>query len=150
MRTKTCSACRVEKPIDQFPFNPATGKYAHRCVDHGPVRLPSLRSPRAYIRNKLSTTRRNSTERRPVCITTDYVLGILDAQKGRCALTGIEMTHGQDSPETNISIDRIDPSKGYVEGNIRLVCVAVNFMKHRMDDARLAWWCQQILSGMSS
>ena len=67
---------------------------------------------------------------------------IYDAQDGKCALSGIEMTFTYDKahPTTNagakhkkwpynISPDRIDSGKGYVRGNVQLVCSAVNVMK---------------------
>ena len=57
------------------------------------------------------------------------------------------MTHQANGTQTNISIDRIDSTKGYIEGNIRLVCAAVNFMKHRMNDEELVWWCKEIVKG---
>ena len=147
MRVKKCAACRVEKPIDQFLFNPVTGRYAHRCMSHERSTLPSLVSPKAYIRNKLATAKRNSTGNRQVLIDTEYVLGVYEAQEGRCAVTGATMTHQADRPQTNISIDRIDSTKGYIEGNIRLVCATVNFMKNRMTDKELVWWCKEIVRG---
>jgi len=67
---------------------------------------------------------------------------IYEAQDGKCALSGIEMTFTCDKNHPtvnagakhrkwpyNISPDQIDAGKGYVRGNVQLVCSAVNVMK---------------------
>ena len=83
------------------------------------------------------------------CITPEYLRGMYDAQDGKCAITGIEMTHvrGVDDLSRNISIDRIDSSKGYVHGNVQLVCKIVNLMKHEQSLEELRFWCYAILDG---
>lgn len=57
---------------------------------------------------------------------------LVNDSQGRCAITGILFDF--DTRETGSrahpfkpSLDRIDNRKGYVVGNIRLVCIAVNF-----------------------
>jgi hypothetical protein len=73
-----------------------------------------------------------------------------DRQDGKCAVTGIPMTHIQGAGVriyTNVSIDRIDSDFGYVPDNVRLVCKAVNFMKHSMTDRELVQWAALILNG---
>lgn len=145
MKLKKCVACGVEKPLDQFFFNAATGRYRYRCNDHTPRQIPSLRSPRMYLYNKLETIKR----RKPTDITVDELETLYNRQGGQCAVTGITMTHQTDSPQTNISIDQITPGGGYTIDNVRLVCAAVNFMKHRMDDDELVWWCREIVKGKS-
>lgn len=49
----------------------------------------------------------------------------------RCAYTGIELTYQKDHiPQpTDITIDRIDNTKGYVKGNVTAVCFAANNIK---------------------
>ncbi len=56
------------------------------------------------------------------------LLGLWESQKGRCALSGVEMTLGAvGGREPNLaSIDRVDPSGGYTLGNVRLVTWVVN------------------------
>ena len=76
----------------------------------------------------------------------EYLKFLYESQKGRCALSGVPMTHevGKGRVYTNISIDRIDPSRGYEEGNIQLVCVIVNIMKSGMSVEALINWCRLI------
>lgn len=62
-------------------------------------------------------------------ITIDDVAALCIASRGRCALTGVTL---QTLPEMkrmrpfSPSLDRIDASLGYVKGNCRVVCMAVN------------------------
>lgn len=49
-------------------------------------------------------------------------------QEGKCALTGTGLSLKKHTP-LNLSIDKIDPSKGYVMTNVQWVCWAVNRAK---------------------
>ena len=62
-------------------------------------------------------------------ITIDYLVSLWEKQQGRCALTGKKMIHKHNSPYT-VSVDRIDSSVGYYEGNVQLVCQSVNLAKN--------------------
>lgn len=46
---------------------------------------------------------------------------------------------------TNISIDRIDSSVGYVRGNVQFVCDVVNRMKQDLSQTDLMLWCNRII-----
>lgn len=52
---------------------------------------------------------------------------------------------GRGRIDTNISIDRIDSSAGYVRGNVQLVCDLVNRMKHELSVQDMIVWCQRVL-----
>ena len=75
-------------------------------------------------------------------ITKEYVQSIFEKQNGKCAYTGIELSSPTSLKETkkeagnpyNISLDRIDSSLGYKEGNVQLVCCWVNSSKGNMPD----------------
>ncbi|MEE0616836.1 MAG: hypothetical protein UCP83_06055 [Intestinibacter bartlettii] len=47
--------------------------------------------------------------------------------------------HGRTN--TNVSIDRIDSSKGYTKNNIWLICSAVNFMKSNLNLEEFKQYC---------
>lgn len=42
------------------------------------------------------------------------------------------------------SLDRIDNSKGYVEGNLQWLCKRVNYMKHTMNNEYFLTWIKSI------
>jgi len=52
---------------------------------------------------------------------------------------------GSGRVNTNISIDRIDSSIGYVRGNVQFVCDVVNRMKQDLPQKELLMWCKRIL-----
>ena len=72
------------------------------------------------------------------CLTLDDVKQQWDAQKGKCPYTGYTLqfpsasTHYKKriSSPYFASLDRIDSSKGYVQGNVEFVCLAVNYAKN--------------------
>lgn len=71
-----------------------------------------------------------------------YLIDLYNFQNGKCAISGIEMTFliGEYIKiPTNISIDRIDSSKGYIKDNIHLVCTIINTMKNNLtlDDFKM-------------
>lgn len=77
-------------------------------------------------------------------ITQDHIKELYINQQGKCALSGIKMTYigYQNNNKTtinnfNISIDRIDSTKGYIKGNIQLICAAVNRMKSDLSNNEL-------------
>jgi hypothetical protein len=62
-------------------------------------------------------------------LTRDHLMALHEAQGGRCALSGLEMTCKLNKGTityTNASIDRIEAGGAYSPGNVRLVCRHVN------------------------
>lgn len=71
-------------------------------------------------------------------ITTDDIFQMWVDQDARCALSGLKMTWGGGKIQpTTLSMDRIDPSRGYFLDNVRLVCHSVNMFRGQMNDAQL-------------
>jgi hypothetical protein len=59
------------------------------------------------------------------------IINLWKSQGGKCALTGIDMTFITNNDihyrcPTNISVDKINPTLGYVIGNIQLTCLWAN------------------------
>ena len=108
-------------------------------------------------RNKLSpryafsATLAQARKRAEVSIDQTYLMALYDSQEGLCALSNIRMTWatGKTSP-TSISMDRIDSTKGYIDGNVRLVCVCVNAFRSTMNDDELLKMAKSLVLSMES
>lgn len=99
-------------------------------------------SPEGHLRLLVRRQRRTSAG-----LTVAALVAMFWKQNGKCAVSGVPMTWGRGSgrKHTNISIDRIDSAKGYEIGNVQLVCVIVNLMKHNLNTPDLVSWCRKIL-----
>jgi hypothetical protein len=62
-------------------------------------------------------------------LTVEYLVQLWENQEGKCALSNKKMEHKFNSLFT-VSVDRIDSSVGYLQGNIQLVCQAINYAKN--------------------
>ena len=76
-------------------------------------------------------------------LNIEYVDYLYEKQNGKCALSGIDLYFKQQ--DTNISIDRIDSSKGYIPENVWLVSKHINIMKHTQSVADFLTTCKQII-----
>jgi hypothetical protein len=94
--------------------------------------------PHLYLKNMLRrkielAKLRSRPPHKTIQITPDYLVKTWDLQNGKCAITGTKMLCQAGLLET-VSIDRIESNKGYVEGNIQLVCKWVNLAKNRFSN----------------
>lgn len=68
-------------------------------------------------------------------------------QGGRCAISGVYLTHHKDGSghkDYNASIDRISSEKGYTYHNVQLVCYRINLMKNTLPEDMFYWWVKTI------
>jgi hypothetical protein len=77
----------------------------------------------------------------PVTISKDYIFELLEKQNYQCALTRLPLIVGTRvkdiaTGKQTASLDRIDSSKGYEEGNVQWVHKKLNTMKwnHSMEE----------------
>ncbi len=76
------------------------------------------------------------------------LLDLYTSQKGLCALSGLKLTRVRRTSKRispyNISIDRIDNTKGYSKDNIQLVCSIINLMKNESTTKEFLNLCKAI------
>lgn len=160
---QTCKFCNTKKPLDQFYSNGcfADGlkKYRVRCkscvLEKAKTDQPFLYKGKAERRSAspavfIAAILNHAAKRKQSLgfdIDIGYLLWVYEGQSGLCAVSGVKMTHiaGSGRVLTNISIDRIDSTKGYLRGNVQFVCDIVNRMKSDMSQAELLSWCRNIL-----
>lgn len=80
-------------------------------------------------------------------INIKYAWEIFESQNKKCALSG-EILLFAKSPkkliEQTASLDRIDSSKGYVEGNVQWVHKMINRIKSDIDNNDFILWCAKV------
>jgi hypothetical protein len=85
-------------------------------------------------------------------VELDYVYNIGASQDFYCALTGVKLEFtrggqywlGKWSNPNSCTIDRIDSSKGYVEGNIQLITWKANCIKQHLDNGEFVEFCKDV------
>lgn len=87
-------------------------------------------------------------------ISMEYAWNMFLKQNRKCALSGVELKFGiygiyHGEIDGNASLDRIDSSKGYIEGNIQWVHKKVNTMKMNMSEPEFINWCKLITENKS-
>jgi len=150
--SQTCTLCNTELLLDQFEQYPS-GKWRKQCE---PCRMQHKQRKRhmvmqqsheAYLRNlhtKLKSTRKKT---HPWNLVPEDLIEIWDKQKGRCAVSGVALTHhldGSGAKEFNASIDRINNDQGYSRDNVRLVAYRINIMRHTLSLDMFWWWVKTI------
>lgn len=75
-------------------------------------------------------------------VTGEAAWAAYQRQQGRCALSGVLLSLKLSA--ITASLDRIESSKGYVDGNIQWLHKDVNMMKRAMTDSELVAWSKRI------
>lgn len=83
-------------------------------------------------------------------LTVEYLKQLWEKQNGICPFTGWKLILPKDSEAfesknvANASVDRIDNSKGYMQGNIRFIAVMANFARQAFSDEDLIKFCKDV------
>jgi len=158
MPTKVCTVCHEDKPLDQYRRYSGRGRFGLRPLckicqreyekkwrsnskeARHEARMKRKDKAAVYSREYRAKNRakylvaecRRRCQKHGWEFDLDQHLGELQTriQEGYCELTGIplnlEAIRGR--PFNTPSLDRIDPKKGYLYENIRIVAFAVNAM----------------------
>ena len=83
----------------------------------------------------------------PFNLELQYIIDLWSSQNGICALSGLPMTFElkQGRVPTNVSIDKIDRTLGYIKGNIQLVCMVCNQIKSDLTEIEMYNFCKNIV-----
>lgn len=100
----------------------------------------------------LATIKRGARDRNlEFLVSIEYLWQLFEKQQGKCALSGINIEFKKfgykiDRKTQTASLDRIDSSKGYIEGNVQWVHKRINRMKGNMTDEQFIGWCQKVVN----
>jgi hypothetical protein len=148
-----CTSCNKVKLLSQFEtFKEGQVRgICQQCVTLQRARKTSA-TPESYLR-VLNVQLKSQRLKQDIeyGITTEDVIDMWEMQGGKCALSGVLMTHQRDGTygdrkkkEFNASIDRINPQGPYVRENVQLVAARVNTMKHTLGEDMFIWWVKNI------
>ena len=149
-KLKQCPGCNKQKPAKIFSRNArrpdGLSTYCAECKrDKSQGHRNS--SVRAFFVDLVRAAKHGSN-RRGIAFEIDitHLEDLYHAQDGRCAISGIRMTHsaGVGAKATNISIDRIDNERGYEATNVQLLCRSINAMKLNMTDRELRHFLDEL------
>ena len=157
MDTKTCNQCGETKLLEEFTrakpsmrFNSRNTTHHTYCKKCNAARAREWRKMRpgytgsgiitsipladrllmSAIRQRLADarTRCKKLKKSPPVLTDKYLYERFLAQNRTCALTGVPLNLVANHPFC-LSLDQIDPAKGYVEGNVQWLIWAINRAK---------------------
>lgn len=80
-------------------------------------------------------------------VSLEYLWNLFLEQKGLCALTNEPISlysHKRNKIRKSASLDRIDSSKGYIEGNVQWVHKHVNIAKHTYSNKEFIELCNKV------
>jgi hypothetical protein len=131
-----CRKCNVFK--FKTDFNQNIGKGCKNCLSiynkqiHATVR-GHLKLLLSHAKNRVKNNCIGSDKSRfnEFDITYEYLTDLLRYQRGRCAYSGIKLNYGNSRENDWIaSLERINPTRGYLKSNVCLICSEFNGTDH--------------------
>lgn len=171
METLVCKRCGEEKPIADFPplktnfaFTKSYVKHCRKCNNElarewrkknpgnkgsGKVAKlpPEERKWMSAVRFRLTSARMRCKKlgRAEPEVSAEYLYNLLLQQNKQCALTGAMLSLEKTDPLC-LSLDQIQPNKGYVEGNVQWLCWDVNFAKGELAQEDFVDLCKAVVN----
>lgn len=104
------------------------------------------------IRRRMWISKRTASKAKSEILNGDskllsalYFKQMWEKQKGICPYTGITMSLQRPGTQPHTaSLDRIDPNKGYVDGNVEFVCRFINLGKNEHSKQEILDFISQI------
>lgn len=131
--------CKVHGEHDNFYYS-SVGRFLDCKI------CRTIRQKKNYEDNKLKhlikfAKRRAKDNNLDFNINEEYLTELLNKQQNKCAISNFVF---ENSGPLGVSIDKIDPNKGYTKDNIHLICCIINRMKTdiKLEDFKL--YCKAV------
>jgi hypothetical protein len=93
--------------------------------------------------------KKNLRNNKDEIINTEYLINLWTNQNGKCYYSGFKMDIPEKGKKRNIytaSLDRIDPNKGYIKGNIVWCCWFYNNAKSNLTKKEFIKMCKKLVN----
>lgn len=137
-----CPFCKTE--FLTTPYNIFRGHVKScRCTKEG------LRKGTKYISGRYFTSIQYGAIKRGIefDVTIEYISELLIAQEFKCALSDVVIAGGYNKVGKTVqtcSLDRIDSSKGYIEGNVQWLHKDINKLKWALSQEEFIKMCKLV------
>jgi len=125
-----CKACEAEKARKYRQNNrdkTSKNKKRYRDKNRGTIKY--------HVQERIAQWRKASNVMSD--LTVDYLVDLYNQQDGLCYYSGETMVFGWIDGKVNhnsLSLDRLDPSKGYIQGNVVWCTYLINTMKQNLTE----------------
>lgn len=129
--------------------------YAVKSKKYDERRKTRMSSMKARLRTLMSAARTRSGHKGLAFeLDLDFLLNLVEANNSSCCLTGIAFSLEPSKDEFTVnpyapSIDKIDPKKGYVKDNVRLILTCVNIALNQFGEEFFTHWATEFVSRLS-
>lgn len=141
-----CKPCNAEKARQyraDYTFQNGCGYRGTNKIKKVSIQDRKLMS---LVRGRLSEARIRVRKFNQIDLDLDedYLWDLLNSQGRKCAMTGLDFVVEKKHPLCP-SLDKIEPSKGYIKGNVQWLSWAVNRAKNDLDSYDFVMMCRRIV-----
>lgn len=121
------------------------GQWRNKCIEY-----PNIMFGRA-----LANSRKRALKKQiDFNLDREYIIELFKDQEGKCYYSGIPLNIVKKSAETihdplKMTLDCIDPKKGYTRGNVVWCAYCVNAFKQKMNINQMVDICKKIVKTSS-
>ena len=146
-KSKVCTQCKSTCPAEDYLTSGNVTRTVCKSCTYAGRRKKWSSSYQEFLNRLYQNSKSSRSKILEWGITPDHLVDLWESQDGRCAVSGVAMTHHRDGTgrkDFNASIDRLSNDHGYFPNNIRLVCYRVNILRHDLPIDMLYWWIKTI------
>ena len=158
----TCIHCKDTKPLERFVKDKKTKLGVRNvCLDCSLLHSKSKpdykkkrnervarfrKTFRGGISQRMMACKQRAVQQKlPFDIDMLFLIELWEEQEGKCALSGRPIHIGNSDWWSRASIDKIEPDKGYVKGNVQFLSMQVNYAKNNMNNEEFIKLCKDIV-----
>jgi hypothetical protein len=157
MKTKTCTKCKIDKPLTEFTKDRARkdglNYYCRECTRTicAEAQARAYRQPKARAKRLWGAARRRAVQRGlPFTVTRERIQAAIE--EGHCEASGLPFD--LDCQKVGIrnpyapSLDRVVPELGYSDENVQVVVTIHNIARADWGDEPLRVWASSWLASL--